>query len=578
MQRKLTSHTFNKIIACLFCSIFFIAYSSPITYLIKYYHAFAYTMCAIAIFLSSINAKPKALNFTLLDILGFIFIILISLNIFLTYSININWLYPLNMFNGTMLYIAFRQNKQIQIGVIEILSYVLLFGLFYGILETCLGEEIKWIFFNSTVYANFIILIFSLSIPYLYFREFPEFNANRKYQFCILILVMLGLLFFTFGRIAIFAFLISIFLVILFNRKYISKLAYRALCAAMVLSFSILVMSLLFHKTGSTSGRLFIWNLIVENANPVWLKGNGFGQFRSYFTNLLTNHWTGSYTESDLFRADIIEYAFNDYFQLFSEGGILIVASYLLLLGYSLYVNFKNVQLPIAKSNLIFLLAFIIISFASYNLYQFPFIFLLALSLSFTSSLGTIRYSLNLSGWNVRLFKTTVSVVYLSIIAIQIFFVLNYSFIKEVFQRPIPITYEVLKRKKPLLRFDKDILYELSLSNFNKGNYQEAVQLMLASGRISESIDANLLLGRSYLALKKYELANTYLINAGKIHPGRFKPKYYLFEFYNEVGNKEKLRDLCLDIINTPIKVDSEEVRLLRRKAVDKLEELKFIL
>jgi len=49
--------------------------------------------------------------------------------------------------------------------------------------------------------------------------------------------------------------------------------------------------------------------------------------------------------------------------------------------------------------------------------------------------------------------------------------------------------------------------------------------------------------------------------------PNRFLPKYQLFILYQELGDKDKIQEIALDIVNSPIKVPSYTVTLIINNA-----------
>ena len=75
------------------------------------------------------------------------------------------------------------------------------------------------------------------------------------------------------------------------------------------------------------------------------------------------------------------------------------------------------------------------------------------------------------------------------------------------------------------------------------------------------------ILGQSYEELKEFKKAEESYKNASMLVPTKFQPKYRLFELYKRNGNKEKTREIALDIKNMKIKVFSDVVRKIKTEA-----------
>ncbi|MGJ1433315.1 hypothetical protein ACR79M_17425 [Sphingobacterium spiritivorum] len=108
-------------------------------------------------------------------------------------------------------------------------------------------------------------------------------------------------------------------------------------------------------------------------------------------------------------------------------------------------------------------------------------------------------------------------------------------------------------------------LYSSAYSNFASGNYVDAISNLNEISKKITSTDYYILLGLCYEKTGNLIQSEQALQNAVKLLPGRFKPKYYLMEFY--LRHNIDATTICYDIIETPVKVVSKEIIYLKESA-----------
>ncbi|RYY16900.1 MAG: O-antigen ligase domain-containing protein, partial [Chitinophagaceae bacterium] len=155
----------------------------------------------------------------------------------------------------------------------------------------------------------------------------------------------------------------------------------------------IMVMMLVFSlqfKTGSSAGRLLIYQVSGEILADHWLWGIGSGNFSRFYGIYQARHFEFSGIDSaQALSADHVSYAFNDLLQFVIEAGM--PGLCVLMMGIYLFIkHIRTVLKSIEGKRLIFSLAMLAAigcsSFFIYSLHHLPVLLLVLLALAFLNA------------------------------------------------------------------------------------------------------------------------------------------------------------------------------------------------
>ena len=221
-------------------------------------------------------------------------------------------------------------------------AYILNLGIFATILLHNNNKKWYWLMIMGILYVNIfftlckflIILDAVLILGYLLYRFFITYKENKKRNLIALIAVGGSLLLIT-----------LIFIVVL-------------AATGKIASFFDTLFNVKGYDTLET--RKWIWQksaLAISNSNIV--TGDGYGLFGELLFNYNINDWaTRAINET--------RSAHSGYIQYLGEGGILMLALFIILVGYIAYVYYKNMKnnrdlLVISLSFFVFSLIYMII-------------------------------------------------------------------------------------------------------------------------------------------------------------------------------------------------------------------------
>lgn len=544
--------------------------SDPAPLVFNYNSSLAYLITSIAVAIGLIptyKKQPCIVNIHLNSLHLVLFGIILMVNSLINYKTTTNLFYAYNVFFASGVYLLCLLNSRVLSWIPHLILAILTWAVLNSLAEMLNGEKPNWIFFNSTILSNFIALLLPFTGYYLHEKNrlVKRFGFVYWISFASLAGGML-IIAYSAARGAILSVMIALSIVLALNSENVKRRRLHYI----ITFFGTLIVIFIFYfsriKLGSLEGRLFIWANLVETWKWENLDGIGIGNLRSYYSSLLKDFWRTENDTSDFYVADIVEFAFNDIIQLLVEGGLLSLIAYLLII-----INSMRISVSSKNSDSAIILGVLIIycftSLFSYPLYSYYFNIIAVMMLALVNRLfknDRPFISRKIRSYIANSFLAILSLIYL-LLSIYIFH--SYNCWKTMAQKNQTAEVFYFKTFPYLLRNDKDFQYFVSHELYITGDYQNAIKIMKGSGKMNESIDANILLGDSYFQLRDYEKAEYYFLTGQRYHPGKFKPKFYLFKLFSETSQKTKLLQLSEDIIRTPAKVKSKEIEFLKVNA-----------
>lgn len=445
-------------------------------------------------------------------------------------------------------------------------------------------------FFNPGPYAGYLALVLPCAFYYL-LNDYRSFNAKFRKKalpfyvrwvlsaltVCTILLVLPA----TWSRAAWIASLgACLFVALCFllrKGKLRNKLsAYynnHKTGVLFCLFLSILVLSTALAgmyalKKDSADGRLLIWKTSVQviKEHPF---GVGLGNFAgSYGEKQAAYFASGKASGGEELVAGNPEYAFNEYLQIAVESGIVSLALFLSIAGYTIYAGMRKRRYALPGA----FIALLLFALMSYPFNVLPF----AVSFVFLVALCTAEdkhSSGKCSGKRLAVIGlTTVFLMLLTGAALYSRYPMYNAYKKwnnaKIFYnanlyKDVVVEYEKLY---PYLNHEIQFLFEYAQALSKSGEYEAGNRILQKAVRISCDPMLHNIMGKNYQALKNYAMAEQSFRTAANIVPNRLYPCYLLGKLYHEMNMPEKVCEMTTYVHTKEAKVHSTAVDEMREE------------
>lgn len=332
-----------------------------------------------------------------------------------------------------------------------------------------------------------------------------------------------------------------------------AKAVYKIAIAktAAVILFTVLLAFV--WKTDSTGGRLQIWKNSLQLISANVFAGAGFGQFEKAYNTFVAAHHLPS--------ADHVFMPYNDFLELFIEGGAIAVALWVAFLGILIRRFINN------SHALALVVSFIIIQLTNFGFQAIP---VFALFLIYTGSLlhhhNKIQYS-----QKGPLFKPIIAMIIIG----ELFLCTRLISMAGAFRqiKLIPAEYapqlavEKYDALATTLNFSS-VFHENYADMFMQlGNYQAAgAQYKLALQTTSRPG----VLGKCgwcYGRMGLYDSAVVYFKIIEKLQPFKYAPRMALLKLYEQKKDTAAIKQKAREIMAMPVKVQGEQIEKIKAAA-----------
>jgi O-antigen polymerase len=431
---------------------------------------------------------------------------------------------------------------------------------------------------NPGPYSNSLIALLPFSLTYAIFAP----KGSKKHIAIISVVLMLIVLPLTHARTAWIAAVAVIGYAILhtkpivnFWNKYfynwIRKITLLAVLAGILLAGAFALTSI---KKDSASGRKFIYKVTLDMVKEKPVFGHGYASFPAVHNNFQADYFRENPNDwENAFLADGINYAFNEYLQIASELGIFGLALFLLIPFFS----FSDKKLIAEKPNLLqiaaegSLIAILISSLFSYPLQDYGVLSVFFLSLLFISinkKQSIFRLTSNQS--KRRLFGL------IGIVVLFLFIHQTSNRIKaekewkSAFELVRKGHYEEAQQKYidlyPVMKYNQFFVFNYGAELTVMQQFQKSINVLQdVEHRLNDS-DFYIYLGSSQEGIGLLKEAFESFEQASYIMPVKFYPRYRMVLLHQKLGEMEKAKALAQQILDMPIKVDSDVVSGVRQE------------
>lgn len=365
------------------------------------------------------------------------------------------------------------------------------------------------------------------------------------------------------SRALAFGFLVALFIInLLYHKTTLKFIITGLIILCTILSFMVFLI-----KSDSSLGRILIYKISFQIFKDNWFLGVGLGNFQKIYLYQQANYFgKQNYTDKELLLADNTHYAFNDYWQLVTETGIIgfIVLGALIYFLYRLLVRASKIKkYGVLTSNIMLMLvAVLTAAFFTHIFEKLMYQTLIVICVTYLCLL--IDYK--------KWFKsviTSIALVFLLCIGANV--VKSYQ-IKNNYKTALKLYLAGLKNecKLELLKIypiednKRGVFYlQVLLFTYDLKNEKEILALL------PQYPNANTykLLGDFYLFNDKIkEAENAYLMSINMV-PNRFVPRQTLLRLYIVQKKFIEAEKVANNIIYLSVKINSKQVNNIKQEA-----------
>jgi O-antigen polymerase len=424
-------------------------------------------------------------------------------------------------------------------------------------------------FMNPAIYAGYLITIFPLGLVLYFSQQFRNAPVCRYLAWFSAIGILLVLPS-TLSRAAWLAcvaagayFVIARFKTRIANRLIQFKKKAIAACLLLILACYVGACWMYSFKPHSAAGRVFIWKITMQIIKENILSGVGNEKFEVAFNEYQAGHFkAGKGTEDEQYRADFVQYTYNEPLRFACENGVtgLLLYLFIIIAAFTSPANSADFFLLAARASLVAIITFSLFSYPFHSIpIKLNFVILLAVI-----SARTRGFSFNTDlNNNVIVKMTTVSLIIL-LSAAGIFFREQYSAYdtwgraKTIYKSGFyPEAQKEFELAKDFLGEKGEFLQEYSKVLYLNKKYKESLHVALTTKKYTSNPWLYILIGDNYKSLGFFNAAETAYCHAGFMVPNKLYPHYSLALLYKETGNLSKAKAKASEVLKKEIKVPS---------------------
>lgn len=489
---------------------------------------------------------------------------------------------PLSIFRHSsiwIIYIIFRfiQYRYVNIDCIMIIvvSLICLYESLLGIFQIFSYTRTEYLvhpcmgtFNNPGPYAGFLVTCMSIMIAYL---------LQHAQNFAKIIIVIglvpsLVVLPVTLSRAAFIALVFSMLLLFMSIPQYNIKIKKKYL----IFIFALVILGVIayFFKQNSANGRLLIFIISLRLLRKFGLFGCGYGNFASvygqeqadYFLEYIEQSPNGlDYTLIPSWErevADMPQYAFNEFIHRGVEIGVLYMLVLLMLLLMVIIQAYRARKIW----------CYGLVSIFMFSLFSYP--------LEYWENILLFPIILALCNVNPNKQYSCINIAYLCMFIVYTYILLSkiYPFFKEQknissYMERVYYWYNINKYDLVIedcenigIRNDMDdfyyYVYGISLQKAEQ--YEKSNKILIVGAQKSNNPAFWNAIGSNYLALKEYDMAESYYRHAFCMIPNRLIPLYNLTKLYYYKGDMTNFNEMINLTLSFSPKIESDITKNLR--------------
>jgi tetratricopeptide (TPR) repeat protein len=331
-------------------------------------------------------------------------------------------------------------------------------------------------------------------------------------------------------------------------------------------------------KPHSADGRIFIWKITAQIIKDNILPGVGNEKFEVAFNEYQAAHFkAGKGTEDEQYRADFVQYTYNEPLRFACENGLagLLLYLFIIIAAFTTSGHGNDFFLLATRASLV---AIVIFSLFSYPFHSIPiklnFVILLAMI-----SARTRGFSFKADLNNNVIVKTATASLMILLGAAGLFFREQYTAYeawgraKTIYKSGFyPEAQKEFELAKDFLGEQGEFLQEYSKVLCLNKKYKESLQVALTAKKYTSNPWLYILIGDNYKFLGFFNAAETAYCHAGFMVPNKLYPHYSLTLLYKETGDLSKAKAKASEVLKKEIKVPSAVTEVIKNEMKEILE------
>lgn len=400
-------------------------------------------------------------------------------------------------------------------------------------------QFIVGIYDNPTGFSCSLVCL----IPFVYKYWRDSKSLLPKYISGLAILAVLAVLLLSESRTAV----ISIFVIgfLLIPKKYKK--------GTFILNIILLIMLILFFKTNSSLGRIFILIIsfkMIKIDNILW--GNGSGFFKNQYMTFQSEYFKNIENERYAQAADNIFHPMNEFLLFIIEHGIIFFIFLIILL--ILYLKKVNTKTPEFLS---------LISILVFSLFSYPFRYpIIILIVAYDLASLSLKRSINIK------YPSAIKLILVPFFSFWIIHICYDSYNNYIWNevnkksklgqfKKVQETYSILYN---YMDNNPYFLFNYSSTLFNQKDYKASLSYAIKTNNILNNYDTQLLLADNYKILKRYNESLYHYTESSYMCPNRFIPLYGIYNIYKEIKDYKKMDSIGNIILTKEIKIKSPTI------------------
>lgn len=455
-----------------------------------------------------------------------------------------------------------------------ILGAYLIFAAYHYFLEN--GALTNFIIPNASIFSILLASQIAFILPLvLYYQNRRATLKIVLLPLLIVIILSIFLLTCTKGRAGWIGFILALVYI-----AYQYQPILRIKKAIIFLSLSLIILLgflLSSYKSDSSAGRILIYKISGEIFKENWLWGIGHGQFKVQYNLYQAKYFASHNIDSkEAMLADNSYYAFNDYFQVFIENGLI----GFLILGailFFLYIQFKNTKTNNDNKHLFIasiasLICIVSGSFFSYPLHVFPLMVQAILCVALLNSFPTSYKSQVCLPEKLGIFSKVILVLICVLLLIHYSYYVNYKIKSDhAFKlNRIGYKHKSLKIYQELNKYyirEDNALYLYAQQLYYSNQLLPAKMVLKDAKNIYSSNEVYKLSASIENELYNFEQAEKDYKTAIYMVPNRMAGRNNLLDFYLERKDTTQAIYWANSIVNMPVKIPSQRTKNMKQKA-----------
>jgi O-antigen polymerase len=438
---------------------------------------------------------------------------------------------------------------------------------------------------NNSIFGILLASQIAFAIPMAV--KYISSNFCKKHMAILLLALLLLsciLLIFTNSRAGWVGMICSTIYVVYKNYS-IKKFKKQVIFISTILIISIFC-TLLFFKKDSSSGRLFIYKISATMLKDNWLLGIGHGQFKVKYNEAQAQYFsTHNINSKEALLADNTIYAFNDFFQLFIENGIISIlfatAIFIIFCSTIIRAKIELENKHLFEACIASLICIFVGSLFSYSLQIFPIIFQAILCVSTLNFLlQNNRVKMPLMHTKNRIWKAVVVLISL-ILTLHFYCLVNYNLksnasdalnkagFKTMALREYKYIYNWYCKSGSTLLSHAQTLYYTN-------NLLEAKKVLNEAKLYNQYFEVYKLSADIENELGNFKQAKLDYLHALHIAPNRMRSRKNLLDFYLMQKDTTNALYWAKSIMNMPVKVKSaitDDIQIRTKEILNRLTE-----